>query len=797
MQRTKVNWNGQEYVNCRVARGFPMGGMGSGGFSINTDGSFSEFRLNNNWMNPIRKVKGTYFAVKVEEETQVLGSCNTRFRGELPEFELRGEGFTLSGFTPHIPHDEKNSTIPGALFCLKFENEGDVAALFSWENILGLGGSGPLGVKSIGKWPVGLRTKVTYKDREGNRQAVDGNAIRYWTERKVDEKAHRRSTLGEYRIAVDAPDGFEVTACSSYDPQQSTLLDEFARSGRISEQGGGPAGALAVSGKGPGEIWFAVSWWTAEHVTEQILKKNYRSGKHEGVRVGHIYENYFSGAKDVADYLLANRDEFYSKTMELPSLVKSSSLPAWLKNAMLNSIDSTLCNTVIPMEGTMYTIEGLDWQWPIGGLTGTNDQRLSSHPYTSVFFSELDRRELEAFRRNIRPDGSVPHGNGNCDLALDTADIPYGWPMELKGFLHNFHWTDLAASEIIQLAKHFRMSGERAWIMERLPDMQRMADYLDSISVNGVPEGGSTYDVPEWEFEGSFIYSATVYMAALTALIDLAEELEPAIVSKYRERFDRCRQRVDETLWREDLGYYQSTPDNDTVFCGAMAGDWAARYSGLQPLLDPHKVARHMKFSHKMLIGGAKEKASRKKRMPHPWSAARPDGREIVFRNINVRLDMYMSGIDHLIYLWQVPSYQAMQHIYLGQVDLGMDILKRIYDRLYDKGHAWSGHLTGGPESVYMTHPVLWALPDAFTGAALDVSRGILKLAPKLLPNQEECKVPVCFPGFWVMLDYSSDRVSFEVKRCFGEPVQLKKIILNEKQYDVDLRLKRGCSWSA
>jgi uncharacterized protein (DUF608 family) len=38
------------YRDCRVARLFPLGGIGAGGLGFNTDGRFEELRLTNNWM---------------------------------------------------------------------------------------------------------------------------------------------------------------------------------------------------------------------------------------------------------------------------------------------------------------------------------------------------------------------------------------------------------------------------------------------------------------------------------------------------------------------------------------------------------------------------------------------------------------------------------------------------------------------------------------------------------------------------------------------------------------------------
>lgn len=500
-----------------------------------------------------------------------------------------------------------------------------------------------------------------------------------------------------------------------------------------------------------------------------VLKS--RSGIHDGVRVGHVYENYFKDSSEIAGYLKSQRERLYRETMELPSLLDESNLPAWLKRSIMNSIDSVLCNTVVPEDGRLYTIEGMDWQWPYGGLTGTNDQRLSSHPYTSVFFTELDRSELETFRRLMDRRGSVPHGNGNCDLALGDASVPYGWPEEIIFVLKAKEWTDLAASEIIQAGKMFRMTGDEEWLDRFWPDMKRMAEYIDKNCVNGVPEGGTTYDI--WHFPGTFIYSATIYLAALKTMLDLAGHIEPGISALFEKRAEACKKRIDEALWDNERGYYRSSPMRPTIFCAALAGDWVSRYSGLGPVLEAKRAASHMGLAFKLLIKGAKNLPRFKGRLPKPVAEMTISGREkLVPRG-------FFDGDIRQIYIWQVISYQACEHIYLGQVEEGLDTLYMVYSRLERLGYTFSADLTGETKSIYMTHPVAWAVLNAFTGAALDIPRAVLHLGPRPMPGENWLKCPIFFPGFWAMLDYDARTglATIDVRKHFGKPVIIKTVM--------------------
>lgn len=833
--RIHFDTNTGAYTDCFISRGFPLGGMGAGGFNIGSDGRFMEFRTNNNWMAPIRGVRGTFFAVYTDdgnrkssrilrrmkpgkEYKNIRSITHTRFVGELPSCELLFEDdlpvtVRLKGFTPHIPHNVKDSTLPGTLLTLEMSNPGpatvSVSTLFSWENILGLGGTGFSGFKLLGKFPIGFKRRLKYRDVHGNFQEVVEDspwpAIVFRTQQSPDPCSHRYSTVGEYRLAVEPPDGFEVSLCSGWNATQERpeMLSQFSYTGRISSpetpvtgsKECRPAAAMAVSGElKPGEtaeVVFSVVWWLPDHVTEKEAPKKRKSGKHDGKRAGHVYENFFAASEEITGYLFREKTRLYEESTALSRILDESTLPVWLKRVLKNATVSALCNTVIPKDGTLYTIEGTDWFWPYGGLTGTNDQRLSAHAYTATFFTRLDMREVDAFRRLMAENGSIPHGNGNCDFSLGDADVPYGWPVEVKFVMPAQNWTDLTMSEIIQAGKLYRLTGDREWLERFWPDMKRMASYLDSISVNGVPEGGTTYDV--WDFPGTFIYSATVYLAAMATMKDLALEVEKDSFDTYGKRVDTCLKRIHEALWQEKEGFFRSVPGKDSIFTASLAGDWVSRYAGLGPVIEIEKARRHMERQYKVLIKTAVEKANKAGRMPVPWAEAASDGTKITPRSI--------AGLvpGELIYIWQVLSYQAMEHIYLGQVDMGFHVIQMIYDRIYRKGYAWNAGLMGNNDAIYMTNTVIWAVLNAISGAALDVSRGVLTLFPQKLPGQTLMKVPVCFPGFWGMMTCNTEdeTVALEVTTHFGKPVSIKTVRLQNRDITLPtpLVLTEGAVW--
>jgi hypothetical protein len=63
-----------------------------------------------------------------------------------------------------------------------------------------------------------------------------------------------------------------------------------------------------------------------------------------------------------------------------------------------------------------------------------------------------------------------------------------------------------------------------------------------------------------------------------------------------------------------------------------------------------------------------------------------------------------------------------------------------------------------------MTHPVMWGLLNAMTGAALDLPGGTLYLAPKLFPGSDTLRLPVFFPRFWLAVEFQGSTGTGSVK---------------------------------
>ena len=808
------------YIDSPTFRGFPLGGIGNGGISLFADGDFSECRTNHSWNVPVRDLRGSFFAIRTRDgngrirakllrrthhrskEFSVENIAHTRFRGRIPHFELQYEDedlpvdVSLTGFSPVIPHNVKDSSLPAALFDIEVKNRTnqavDVSVLFSWQNILGITGTACHA----------MYRKHSFRCNHSRRNYAvvpDGNlnGVKFCIDKDFEAADPRRRGIGNYLIFTEDNSEAEISSCLSWDHRAEVpgMWQDFVEQGRIKTPDShetrppakkieGKSGALCVKvSLDPGgsiRVPFYLCWFMPYYVLEKEALKKFVTRKHDGVDHGLYTANFFGSVEELGAYLLAEKGRLRDESLELQRILTdptTSNLPEWLVDVILNSADSMVTNTVLTKDGDYFMIEGMGWTlaplncathfshqtWIFGALTGTMDQRLCSHIYSSVFFPGLDRSELVTFR-NLAEKGKVPHGNGGAEIALKDADTPYSKPIPWINNGEN-DWSDLNGSLIMQLGKLIKMTRDLDLLHESWPSLLEMSDYLLSLVKENVPEACSTYDV--FVYKPCFLYAATLYAAANYMLADLAGHVPPEVDPDAPERAKAflaqakatC-ETLNEKLWNREKGFFRVCHSRDTLFQGGLAGDWISRLSGMQPVVLPDRARSHAVWQDRVLVEPA-----RKRRLasgpfvgrPLPWNEATPEGKKVsltLFRRLKLDIN----------YIYQVISHQALEAIYLGCVEEGLKCIRMVYDKAYEEGYPWDMSLFGMPGFVYMTHPVMWGFLYAMTGAAVDILKGTIHLAPRTLPGSDILRMPVFFPLFWLAVEYDGSEKSGRVR---------------------------------
>jgi hypothetical protein len=242
-------------------------------------------------------------------------------------------------------------------------------------------------------------------------------------------------------------------------------------------------------------------------------------------------------------------------------------------------------------------------------------------------------------------------------------------------------------------------------------------------------------------------------------LADLAGHISPEVdpraperAKTFLERAEAACRTFNEKLWNREKGYFKVCESKDTIFQGGLAGDWIARLAGMRPVVVPERARSHALWQDRVLVEAARGTRLASGKFvgkPLPFNEATPDGEKVRLKMLGfLKLDVN--------YIYQVISHQAFEAIYLGHVRRGLECIQMIYDKAYEEGYPWEMSLFGLPGFVYMTHPVMWGFFNAMTGAALDLPKRTLYLAPKVFPESTILRLPVFFPLFWLALEYDS-----------------------------------------
>jgi len=315
--------------------GVPLGGLGTGKVELCQDGGLANASINNNQDAPMTTLPGSFF---VAREVDASGNATVRLlekgRSPLPEIknltyhgcypfaEVRYEDtalqtqLTLEAFSPMVPYNVPDSTVPAACFRFKAHNPG-LSALtltlgFSWENLIGCGG---VGLKP--EYGPGAAIRVegknywVWNDRTGNNQETcqtdQGTGLRF-----VSSPCAYDSSAGEYVVLCAHDKAVRTAVTTSYNVEAdiAALLEDLRwMAASVPEtllQTPGEEGTRHPAGivwadvtLAPGDtqaVTFVLAWHFP-HARD-------RFGEDGGVQ----YTQRFPDATSVADYVLRERE---------------------------------------------------------------------------------------------------------------------------------------------------------------------------------------------------------------------------------------------------------------------------------------------------------------------------------------------------------------------------------------------------------------------------------------------------------------------------------------------------------
>lgn len=471
--------------------GVPLGGIGGGKVDLLPDGAFALATINNNQGAPIQNLPGCFLALwtKAGERVQARALSRSSAYG-LPsspsiEFEAAHPfavlrfmdtalpvSVTVRAFSPLIPQDIRNSSLPAILFTVSVRNEAnapvEAALALSWENTLGVGGS-------IATGRVENRAGTTmesYADQRGRLGWLMGSG-----ELPRDPPANRiaYNARGTYALLTEVPRS-RTASTARWDAlaPRPPWWAEFEASGTVASSHPAsadalahPAGVVAVRfalrARETAEIPFVFAWH---------IPRRYTLGAQE---YGHYYERAFESARDVAVHALDNRLSLAALTEEWQQRLLRSSLPTWFARMLVTDCQALSRATLLTRdssgaEGAPGPALFVTMPNPVQSADASSlEARLGAHALLSALFPAQEAQELRQIASAQAPDGSLPDPVANADR--DLLPPP---PEASKGPARLLP----AAAFVVQVAHLLRRSDSTRLRNELYPPAKRALTWL-------------------------------------------------------------------------------------------------------------------------------------------------------------------------------------------------------------------------------------------------------------------------------------------------------------------------------
>ncbi|MEK6780623.1 MAG: GH116 family glycosyl hydrolase [Bacteroidota bacterium] len=725
-----------EYLK-RVA--FPIGGLGAGMFCLEGTGSISHMSVRNRpeiyhepGMFAALCIKGLKNGTKVIEgpspDWKKFGQPDSgngsggavyglpRFhqaefitRFPFANINLADDDLpitvTIEGWSPFIPTDADNSSLPVGALEYKFVNKGTevIDAVFSFNS----------------------RNFMRKDEAKGSIQKIANGFVLSCEE--TPEKPYLR---GDFAIFTDQTETV-VDHCwfrgGWFDPL--TIAWEAIRSGNMKSvepvESGAPGASLFVPFKlAAGEekkIRLMMSWY--------VPSSNVRIGEDgaieekcdpasgccnttadlgvdpekpfDGKNYKPWYSNKFWDVSKVATYFQKNYDDLKAKSQLFRDAFYASTLPPEVMEAVAANL------TILKSPTVMRQFDGRLWSYE-----GCGDNSGCCHgSCTHVWnYAQAIPHLFPSLERTLRHTEFCEDQNAEGHQTFRAA-------MPIRPVKHDFHAAaDGQLGGIMKVYRDWRISGDNEWLKKMYPMVKVSMDYCirtwDPRSKGVIEEPHhNTYDIEFWGPDGM---CTSFYLGALSAMMQMGKFLKKD-VSSYKKLYDAGRKFMEAELYDGEYFYQKiqtaglnaKSPTDQSVksyggdysaeakellekegpkyqygtgcLSDGVLGAWIARMCGLEEPLDAEKTKSHLLAVHKYNL---KDNLSDHANPQRPSFAMGDEGGLLLCSWPNGgKLSLPFVYSDEV---WTGIEYQVASHLMLmGKIEEGLEIVRTCRDR-YD-----------------------------------------------------------------------------------------------------------------
>lgn len=472
------------------------------------------------------------------------------------------------------------------------------------------------------------------------------------------------------------------------------------------------------------------------------------------------YATEYNGAFEAAKYLHKQLPTLEEKSALFSNALYGSTLPGYVIESLANNISILRSTTCFRIEdGTFMAYEGCT---PGSGCCHGTCTHVWNYAQTVAFlFPELEKsaRRLE-FLQETDDKGSMQFRNNTKFGDIFTHDPAVDGQM----------------GTILRAYREWKLTGDDAFIKELWPNIQKAMDFaFDYWDQDGdlLLEGKrhNTYDI--W-FHGIDCMSNSIFLAALKACSAIAEYLgDTKANEKYAAAFTRGSKAMDKALWDEHLGYYPQSIQNVDEFkyqygkgciSDMLFGQQLSHLLSLGYVLPKEHVVSSVAkiFEHNFLQDFSQHTCLQRSYVHESEQGLLlctwPHGGRPMFPFV------YSDEV------WPGIEYQVATHlIYEGFVDEGLVITKAIRDRHDGFNRNPFNEVECG--NHYARSMASWGLLIALSGFSFDLCKGKIGFQPAIFQDDFSCFFS-CGKGWGVYkqkLNKKTGELSRKIKILHGK----------------------------
>ncbi|MBI9070182.1 MAG: hypothetical protein JEY94_01205 [Melioribacteraceae bacterium] len=633
----------------RPRSGIAHGGIGTGSIELRKDGQFYNWSIFNNYprgTGPIFNIKSrprTYddfstlfflvrYQVEGEEARIKLLQLNNEINEggqigiayyypwmtaiEKVEYEAKFPNtkikFTdsempfeieLTVNSPFIPHDVKNSSLPGVYFDFNVKSKSDkkvnIFLIATLRNLVGYDTIDKLftasiteekGYKYFDMSVDGMDTESPVWGQMGIASLSDESTYYLGWEHKhpyyellvVNNKFPDINDT-EGRNFIDEKTGKKVGryTSESYDQRHFSSIGitkelEFNQSFKHS---------FVFTWNFP-NAYGAHNAPTIQESVEWNNKEDYSVIQKVTKKIGNYYNNFFNTSLDVADYMVKNRDDLQNRTNSFFNDFYSSDLDQWFLEQISSNLNTFRTSSTFNKKGQFGIREGLsaDKSW---GPNITSDVTYYGSSSIITLFPSLQLSSMRAHKSVQQPNGDIAHG-----LAYDMDYTQNGtWGVS--------HRVDLVGNYIQMVVRDYLWTDDNEFIKEMWPSLKKAFDFginqWDTNNDNMPDMHGIMSSYDNFPMNGLASYIQSQWLNSAKGMYEVAKVLNDSDEEKYKEIYEDAVKLMEEHIWNGE--YYVLANDytgdkgvDKGILTDQAIGQWMAHQSGFGSLLKPERV---------------------------------------------------------------------------------------------------------------------------------------------------------------------------------------------------------------